>query len=107
VLPTAKTPTRFRLFWKSKKKDLESLLLFLQCFLSGKKLAFLALRVPEKKIGRCAAWRRVASVSGTGQLVGNHDLDSKSTDEFLSLAGKAAVGNQHVDLSQRSYFREG
>ena len=42
-----------------------------------------------------------------GPLIRNHYFNSKSLNKFLCLAGKSPVGNQDVDLSQRSDFREG
>jgi hypothetical protein len=36
---------------------------------------------------------------GDRLLVGEHDLDAESPDDFLSLVGKSAVGDQDVDFS--------
>jgi hypothetical protein len=41
------------------------------------------------------------------KLVGEHDFDAESADEFLCFGRKAAIGDQDVDLSQRSNFCEG
>ena len=106
-----KTP---RMISESKKKDLESLylsydVLYLLFLVNtdavassstedeGRRRERGRLRQGAKQIpGQTQGY---TLVSGANRLVGEHDLDAESPDEFLSLVGKSAVGDQHVDFS--------